>query len=157
MKTIDFKTYEKLKIRPVNVNNIDDVGKKFRKSDLKTFDVARINNMYYMLFINNELEPYDNKPARSLHINRDVFIKCYESIFTKTKIGAYGFLYFDNYDELMKSTDHAHAWDVADVFVCPKESADFFISHKPFRILDLTNEYTENLMKNYKYRKYILK
>ena len=155
MQTIDFKTYEKLKIRPVNIHDID-VGKKFRKSDLKTFDIARINNMYYMLFINNELKPYDNKPVNSLHINRDVFIKCYESIL-KTKIRAYGFLYLDDYDEFMKNIDDAHEWDIADVFVCPKESVDFFISHKPFRILDLTNEYIEKLMKEYKYRKYILK
>lgn len=63
MKILDLNSYnEKLKIRPVNVNNLDEVDSDFinkinlpLKQRISTFDIVKLNGSLFMVFLNNDL------------------------------------------------------------------------------------------------------
>lgn len=68
MKIFSTETFEKLKIRPVNVTDIT-LNESFCKSDLRTFDIVTFvkeRHTYYMVFCDNDFAKYStyfsNKP-----------------------------------------------------------------------------------------------
>ena len=131
MKTFDFKAYEKLKIRPVNINKLDS-----RKNTLKTFDLVKLNGNYFMTFLKKDVLEYSNSDylKQVLYFNdfpNGVFIRYNE------KSKELSWMYVDQYDANLKRINGNHNWDITEIWKCDTSSENMFWQKAPFKLDDL--------------------
>ena len=147
MKTLDLKTFEKLKIRPVNPNNLNDSNVTITKSELKTFDIVRIKGKLFMVFRNNDAKKYFQyfKLCRP-NLYEDVFVR---TIVT-TGLTAPVIELFKNYNKDLKYwINNYNENDILDVWIFKDEVFDEY--NKSLDMIDLTQAAFEHYLKKYKY------
>ena len=119
MKTLDIKKYsEKLKIKPVNVNDLDEVNPAFRKINfllkqrLSTFDIVKMHGSLYMVFIDNDFNRITGKKTLYKDI---IYYKDYRNIQHMMSLS-------DNkYDDNLNYIGGLGEWNITDVWFHPQK------------------------------------
>ena len=137
MKILDLYSYnEKLKIRPININNMSYVKPCFTKSDLRTFDVVLIHGLKYMTFLNDDFSKisdiYDNLP----NIEEGIFFYYMRSSLCPTN-----FMKIKSYDEDL-SINETPSYNITDVW----RKIDFM--YRINRIEMITQEFMNDILLN---------
>ena len=145
MKTFDFKAYEKLKIRPVNINKLDS-----RKNTLKTFDLVKLHDNYFMTFLKKDVLTYSNSDylKKVLYFDKypnGVFIRYNE------KSKELSWMYVDQYDADFKRKNGKHDWDITEIWKCNASSENMFWQKAPFKLDDLNQLEFNRMIFDYNY------
>lgn len=114
MKIYNTHTFEKLKIRPMNVNDIKtDEKHVFTKDKLRTFDIVKADNSLYMCFIDNAGKRFFTY-FKEYH---DITNMCAKSILIDDRLHA-TILDLEGYDDNLKIKDPKYQkFDITDVYV----------------------------------------
>jgi hypothetical protein len=151
MKTLDFKTYEKLEIKPIAISDLDD---KVIKSDLKLFDIVEILNKLYAVF-----------PEKTIFEYTDFFNdleKAKNGVFYFNRgghSGGHGFMYMGEYTEDLTFLKYGRkedaTWNVKVVYKCDDNIRGKVLSLIK-RLEQVNNENLKQIISTYKYQKIIL-
>lgn len=145
---------EKLKIRPVNVKNLDDRIDHERiecflespKENLRTNDIVRINGNLYWTFVKNDIEKYGEKHYFGFEYKDGVFY--YTSVDTDRNVKPVS-MAFGSYDHLLNYTAgwaSEESFTIHEVYLQTGRSK--FVVNK---LEDLTQETLEMLVKTEAY------
>lgn len=145
MKTFDFKAYEKLKIRPVNINKLYS-----KKNTLKTFDLVKLNGNYFMTFLKKDVLAYSNSDYLKKVLNFDAFPN---GVFIRHKEESkeLSWMYVDQYDANLKRTNGKHDWDITEIWKCDISSENMFWQKTPFKLNDLNQLVFNRMIFKYNY------
>ena len=146
MKIYDTHTFEKLKIRPVNVLDLQDSPDNetnFHKSDLKTFDVVKYQNSrscYNMVFCNTDIDRYTHHFQSVIHVEHGVFCS-----YNDKSGSPWNYMkMYDYSDDLGFERDSDFA--ITDVWVHPD---DFVLM---YNISVLSQEFLKTVVDEYKFK-----
>lgn len=144
MKIYNTHTFEKLKIRPVNVNDIKtDEKLVFTKDMLRTFDIVKADNSLYMCFIDNAGKRFFTH-FKKYH---DITNMCAKSIVIDDHLHA-NILDLESYDKNLKIKDPKYQkFDITDVYVLN----GIFTVDFELDTLKIDQESLESYIKNMKY------
>lgn len=149
MRTLDFRTFEKLSINPIKISDLD-FNKNIKKSDLETFDIIYTLDKYFMVFKYNDFEKYSNY-FKSMEYDEGICV--YSNSPRKTRL--YDFVRLDEYDEKFKDVtymvddDFRKRWSISKVY---KQPIDF---KKHFLLINaecLTQNYLKELILKQHYK-----
>ena len=119
MKIIKLNKYcEKLKIRPVNINDMPSVNVNdmfsakpcFTKSDLKTFDIVQLGGRKYMTFMNDDFFKISNIYKDIIGIEDGLFF-----YYRKSSLCSVNYMKVSDYNEDL-SFDKAPLFNITDVW-----------------------------------------
>ena len=154
MEIYNTDIFEKLKIRPVNVKNLDDGIDHERiecflespKENLRTNDIVRINDKLYWTFVKNDIEKYKEKQYSGFEYKDGVFYYA----FVDTGRNVYPFtMAFGSYNHLLKyiaGWASEESFTIHEVYLQTGKSK--FVVDK---LEDLTQETLEMLVKSEAY------
>ena len=147
MKTLDFKTYEKLEIKPMTFSDLDGI---VLKSDLKLFDIVEILDKLYAVF-----------PEKTIFEYTDFFAdleKAKDGVFYFNR-GGHGFMYMSEYTEDLTFSKYEQKkdamWNVKAVYKCDDNIRDKVLSLID-RLEQVNNKNLKHIISTYKYQKIIL-
>lgn len=149
MKIINTSSFEKLKIRPVNVKDLKS-NTEYSKSTLQTFDIVKLYDKHYITFINEDVVTYNNKKVDI----QQLYIKNHqEGVFIRTnEINRdLRYMFIDDYDEKLKRTNGNKYWDVSEIWRCSPERVFQFWNVKSFELNDLTQTKLNEMLVDYDY------
>ncbi len=139
MKTLDFKTYEKLEIKPISLSDLDAVN--LTKNDLHTFDIVSFNYHLYRVFAKDDVHQFRNCPFGDKADN-GIFVR-YE------KDEGLGFMYMTKYDNDLRfyiKSPCNEMYDIVDVYILQNGTPKVWDLHQ------LTQERLKSIIKNYEYK-----
>ena len=157
MKILDLHTYdEKLKIKPVNVNDLSSTS-YFKRSDLSTFDIVKINNSLYMVFVGEDALGYAYSDEIAMRL-KGIYARQIEKLGLFIRVNdtlRFSWIGMEHYNEqLVRDPKNSgfsgdSSWNVSEIYVHDKSYANEIADTNPLKNAD---QYVlENLIKKYNY------
>ena len=148
MKIHNTHTFEKLKIRPVNANNLK--APEYNMSMLQTFNIVKLSENYYMTFMREDITVYNNK---KVDIKNLLIENHPDGVFVRSNDTSHDirYMYIDEYDEKLKRTNGNKYWDVSEIWRCSPERVFQFWNVKSFELNDLTQTKLNEMLVDYDY------
>ena len=164
MRIFDYKEYnEKLEIDAISLKELDElpVGVKYSKNKLGQFDIVKINDNFYLVFLEDSLATYSSEFKNLKNIEYGMF----------WWYGSYGtlkqtthFMCMSNYDIDLKYETNTYDlqgkpivlrdkdWDVEEVYKRPKDKYVKFDDVK-----EISQEFLKTCIKDLNYKKIVIK
>lgn len=162
MKTLELNRYcEKLKIRPVNINDMSAPEKKFQRKDLQTFDIVRINKLLYMTFVDYDSLKFAYTESTTNRLRNALKTK-------QTQLGLFmrvtdwpmlTWVYINHYDNNLnrniknKHISHEDKWNISEIYVHGKDVESNIAKDFDDLLENITQKALEDIIRKYNYTK----